>query len=245
MRDGRSLQERLGRRPHSRGDRTSHSHPRQRHSHTRESRHRSRSPVHHRLGRRQSTVHQTQSRSHTREPRPPPIDCRICGEVVQSLSAHVLRYHSEESAQDHLSRPHARGHPQQRRSSRRSSHTRGAKSCHICQRLCPNLARHFQRQHQLKKVGFVCPFCRHGCSKYDVGMFRKHLKSHSSEELDVKGCLVSIPEGYYRPLICPNAPCHYRTLTALEMDAHVAQHIQDDTILAINMKLGVEDNLDL
>ena len=239
MRDGRTVHERLGRGPHSRGEPTRRSDTRHQ-QHPRQSRRRSRSPVHQRLGR--SSSH-SQRRSHTREPRPATMDCRVCGKVVQSLSAHVLQYHSEEATSGRDGATHSRGRQQHPVS--RSSHSREAKVCHICQRLCPNLARHFQRRHQLKRLGFVCPFCRHGCSKHDVGLFSKHLESHSSEKLDTKSYLVAIPEGYYRPLICPYSPCHYRTLTAPEMDAHLAQHIKDETILAINTKLGVDDKLEL
>ena len=246
-RDGKTVKERLGQHPHHRGESPrQNSHHRPCHSHSRESRHRSRSPVHRRLGSNHTYLH-ARRHSHTREPRPRPIDCRICGKVVPSLSSHVLQYHSEGETHARNGSPHTREQHQPHPSTR-SSHTREAKHCHLCKRLCPNLARHFQRQHKLKKVGYVCPSCRHGCSKYDVGLFRKHLKSHtSSEALDPKTCLVSIPEGYYRPLICPTTTCHYRTLTAVEMDAHVAQHIKEDTILAINLKLGIDadDNDDL
>ena len=57
--------------------------------------------------------------------------------------------------------------------------------------------------------------------------------SHTNQDIDIKNYLVEVKEGYYRPIVCTEATCSYKTLTVPDMLVHVAsihKHSSNDSV---------------
>ena len=86
-----------------------------------------------------------------------------------------------------------------------------------------NLDVHKRKIHKLKYKALKCPDCIYVRPKIDHKLFLCHLmRSHGMEKsVNITGCVIDVPEGYYWLLRCPNCP--FMGLRQDNLDRHQCQ----------------------
>ena len=99
----------------------------------------------------------------------------------------------------------------------------GKKTCDICGVKVNLLGKHKYRLHDVKPFIYSCPHCDHHILIQDKNLFKNHLLGHGHGERNIhfSAHVKHIPEGFTRPIPCPE----YRAF--LPTNNRLAHHIQN------------------